>query len=949
MATKITTEVLESYLHCKFKGYLKLAGQQGTQCDFEAMLTELRAEIRLKAIDTIIAQHPGDQVARNIPLTTAGLKRGPQYILDGTLEDDALALHFDGLKRMKGKSELGDFHYLPVLFHGDRQIKKEQKLLLEVYGMILSGFQGRPPAYGVIWRGRECKPTRVKLDPDHRKAEQVLRELQEMARAGSPPKLLLNDHCQVCEFRERCHAEAVQEDNISLLRGLGEKEIRSYGRKGILTLTQLAHTFRPRRRNKRGAQQTKRHHALQAMAIRDKRAYVFGTPELPTSPVTIYLDMEGMPDEVFVYLIGMIVVHGGTETRHSFWADSKEQEQEMFEQFLAQTSRYSDFVVFSYGGYERTFLKRMKKTAGRSEQVDRILDALVNVLSVVYAHLYFPCHSNGLKDVAGCLGCSWSVANASGLQSIAWRKRWEAGHAEEWKDRLTTYNMDDCAALKEVVVFVRHVGDRDREKDLQLPGNEGCLPVWRAEEQLGSSGRPDWHNTTAALPDFGHIRKCGYFDYQREKVYFRTNETIRKACVRRAKGKARKLSPNRTVEIRQEACPRCKSSNILRLNGSAKIKVGYDLRFSPSGIRRQVVHYTAAIHRCRECRKEFHPERYKKRDKHLHGLKSWAMYQHVAQRTSLHNLQDMFDEFFGLRIVEEELHMIKSLMAQRYMPTWEQIRDKILSGRVLHVDETPVNLRNGKGYVWVLANMEEVIYLYQPTREGAFLHELLKPFSGVLVSDFFAAYDSLPCKQQRCLIHLVRDFNTDILKNPYDDELKSLGSEFGQLLRQIISTVDRYGLKKRHLSKHGENVQRFFRTLASRQYSSEFAEGYQTRLIKNESRLFTFLEHDGVPWNNNNAECAVKRFACYRRISDGQILEAGLKDYLVLLSIFQTCKYKCVSFLKFLLSREEDVGIFCERRRTRNDPPAIEIYPDGFPRTHRKAKEDQQTEAEAQR
>jgi hypothetical protein len=81
MATKITSDVLESYLHCKFKGYLKLAGQQGKKCDFEAMLTELRAEVRLKAIDTIIARDPRDQVARNIPLTTAGLKRGLQYIL----------------------------------------------------------------------------------------------------------------------------------------------------------------------------------------------------------------------------------------------------------------------------------------------------------------------------------------------------------------------------------------------------------------------------------------------------------------------------------------------------------------------------------------------------------------------------------------------------------------------------------------------------------------------------------------------------------------------------------------------------------------------------------------------------------------------------------------------------------------------------------------------------
>ena len=199
MAAKITSDVLESYLHCKFKGHLKLAGQQGTECDFEAMLMELWAEVRLKAIDAIIARHPGDQVARNISLTTTGLKRGPQYILDGTLEDDS-GLHFDGLKRTEGESGLGGFHYLPVLFHESRQIKKGQKLLLEVYGMILSSLQGRAPAYGVIWHGRECKATRVKLNPDHRKAEQVLRDLREMAGAASPPRPLLNEHCHLCEF-----------------------------------------------------------------------------------------------------------------------------------------------------------------------------------------------------------------------------------------------------------------------------------------------------------------------------------------------------------------------------------------------------------------------------------------------------------------------------------------------------------------------------------------------------------------------------------------------------------------------------------------------------------------------------------------------------------------------------------------------------------------------------
>jgi hypothetical protein len=132
MAAKITSGVLESYLPCKFKGYLKLAGRRGTKGDFEAMLAELRAELRLRAIDTIIARHPGDQVARDIPLPTANLKRGPQYILDGTLEDDALALHLDGLKRVAGESKLGAFHHVPVLFHERRQVKKGQKRLPEL-------------------------------------------------------------------------------------------------------------------------------------------------------------------------------------------------------------------------------------------------------------------------------------------------------------------------------------------------------------------------------------------------------------------------------------------------------------------------------------------------------------------------------------------------------------------------------------------------------------------------------------------------------------------------------------------------------------------------------------------------------------------------------------------------------------------------------------------------
>ena len=85
-----------------------------------------------------------------------------------------------------------------------------------------------------------------------------------------------------------------------------------------------------------------------------------------------------------------------------------------------------------------------------------------------------------------------------------------------------------------------------------------------------------------------------------------------------------------------------------------------------------------------------------------------------------------------------------------------------------------------------------------------------------------------------------------------------------------------------------------------------------------------------LSWNNNNAENAIKRFAYYREDTIGVLTEAGLADYLVLLSLFQTCRYKGVSFYKFLLSREQDIDAFRRRKRTVRQAPAIEVYPPGF-------------------
>ena len=252
MDIKITRDVLDGYLYCETKGYLKLAGQQGTVSDYQNLMATSRDEVRKRATETILSQYSEDEVVRQIPLDASYLARGPLFVLDVTLRDDQFALCFDGLKKVDGASKLGEFHFVPVLFHEGQRVRKEQRLLLDLCGLLLTRLQGRPPAYGIVYHGGECRTMRVRLTPDARKAKRLLDDVRRMQESEACPRLVLNDHCEVCEFRRQCHAQAMQEDNISLLRGMGERELRRYARKGIFTVTQAFLHVPPTKEEQKG-------------------------------------------------------------------------------------------------------------------------------------------------------------------------------------------------------------------------------------------------------------------------------------------------------------------------------------------------------------------------------------------------------------------------------------------------------------------------------------------------------------------------------------------------------------------------------------------------------------------------------------------------------------------------------------------------------------------------
>ena len=268
--------------------------------------------------------------------------------------------HFHAIERMRGDSQLGPFHYRPIRFCRSLQPRSADHLLLAFDAFILSQLQGICPDFGILFCGPAYRRIRVSLRTHFNSLAAVLTRFRAQSANDHEPSLVLNRHCDACEFKELCRAKAVEADNLTLLKGMTSKEVAHQNSKGIFSVKQLSYTFRPRRSSKRQRQQFHHNFALQALALREKKVHVLGEPTLKLPRTQVYLDIEGVvPDRGFYYLIGALIVTGQFQQYHCFWADDENDQVAIFVQFAALLAEMSDWSLFHYGNYEVKALRRM--------------------------------------------------------------------------------------------------------------------------------------------------------------------------------------------------------------------------------------------------------------------------------------------------------------------------------------------------------------------------------------------------------------------------------------------------------------------------------------------------------------------------------------------------------------------------------------------------------------
>jgi predicted RecB family nuclease len=411
---------------------------------------------------------------------------------------------------------------IPVRFVANNKLARADKLLLSFDAHVLAKLLNSPVAFGRIVHGDCITAHKIKIAELEREVKKIIGKIETMLSASEPPKLALNRHCAECVFQERCRKLAVEKDDLSLLASLSDAERAKLNNKGIFSVTQLSYTFRPRRRPKRQAgRPEKYHHALKALAIREKKIHVVGTPQLSIEGTPVFIDVEGLPDRDFYYLIGLRWPSLNGIEQRSLWADTTEDEPKLWTDLLAILSLIKSATLIHYGSFEATFFKKMADRYGappKDSVAAQALGSVINLVSVIFARIYFPTYSNGLKEIANYLGFNWNDPAASGLQSIVWRHEWERLRNPVLKEKLIRYNADDCEALG---VVNEAIVNFSKPSGLAASTNDGSGIVYT--DTLGKTMDTKWRKFKSSISGLEQINSAARWDYQRSRVYARSN------------------------------------------------------------------------------------------------------------------------------------------------------------------------------------------------------------------------------------------------------------------------------------------------------------------------------------------------------------------------------------------------------------------------------------------
>lgn len=261
-------------------------------------------------------------------------------------------------------------------------------------------------------------------------------------------------------------------------------------------------------------------------------------------------------------------------------------------------------------------------------------------------------------------------------------------------------------------------------------------------------------------------------------------------------------------------------------------------------------------------------------------------------RLPIRTIQWYLQTFHQLHLSVGSIVAAVDRVAQRAEPLEAQIRQRVRASPVVHADETHWRENGASGFIWTFSTPTERYYVRRD-RTKSVVDEVLgdstetDAFSGVLCTDFYAAYHHYPGLKQRCWAHLLRAMHELKVEYPDNAELQRWAAQ----VHGVYTRAKRFKPAKE--AERARAKERFEqRLLALCEPFATDAQAPQRRLCARIQRhlqeLFVFVLDPQVPADNNAAERSLRPLVISRKISGGSRSPTGSATRMTLASLFST-------------------------------------------------------------
>jgi transposase len=356
-----------------------------------------------------------------------------------------------------------------------------------------------------------------------------------------------------------------------------------------------------------------------------------------------------------------------------------------------------------------------------------------------------------------------------------------------------------------------------------------------------------------------------------------------------------------TVELDQKVCPRC--GGVLSENHTdSYARVVEDI--VPARV--VVTEYVVRRRYCCRCRKQVSPtipnvieggsnERF--------GLRLMLLIVSLKLLgMSYEKIGSLLKLLFDLDLTEAAMvHCVMSV-ARAFGPRYEELERELQREKSLHGDETSWRIKGKNHWLWAFIGKWSVVYEIARSRGKDVPKRVLGDYGGTMISDSWPAWNYVGKKHQRCLVHYLREIEDTIKYKSPGKEFAPFAKKFRRVLRDSIRAGERVKDQAERLRAKGRLEARVDELTASYSPSREKnCLRFVKRLRRERDMLFTFLEEDGVEWNNNAAERALRSSVVIRKVTYGNQSDEGATAHAVLMSVRQTCSLRKENFFDYAM------------------------------------------------